>query len=469
MSRSLRCVKVSPVWIASLLSLSLAVPARAITASNVLVLYNDASADGRQIADYYASVHPGALLLGLHDVPTTEEVSWDVYLNTIRPQVTAALNGNLGVIVTTKGLPLRINNPNVDPGMYSAWNQYSSLESELTRVDTFATRIQMGNQKYNQAAPYGNPAVSNPYYKAQAPFSYNTYKMRLTSRLDGFDVGDVENAIDSAQRAVYNRPGYSYVLDDSPTAAGAAADKMVPLRDNVLAPRGLQTLYDGASAYQSAAPGSAIGYVTHGTNGGAPSDYLTRSADGITFPIAPGGVFCSYESYNAYTFDRATAVPCNQGTLAQWIALGGSAAVGNVQEPYASSLNVTNEDRLFDMLLKGYTWAEAAWNATFQLSYVNTVVGDPLMTFRPWIVGDCDNSGVVDVVDLGILAREYDQTGQGLQGDLDANGVVNVVDLGILAKSGNDRSVGGVDPAIPEPATLSLLALGLPLLRRRRA
>jgi hypothetical protein len=326
----------------------------------------------------------------------------------------------------------------------------------------------MGNQKYGYPPPRGNPAVSNSYFKANVPFDYAIHKIRLTSRLDGFTVSDVENALDGAQHAVYNRAGCTYVLDDSPSAPGAAIDKMELLRDNVLAPRGLQTFYDGTAAYQRQAPGPAIGYVTHGTNGGAPSDYLTRSPDGIAFPIAQGGVFCSYESYNAYTFDPGVAVPCNQGTLAQWIALGGSAAVGNVYEPYVSSLNVTNEDRMFEMLLNGYTWAEAAWNATFQLSYVNTVVGDPLMTFRPWFKGDCNNDGVINMVDLGILACQYDQTGQGLMGDLNGNGVVDVVDLSIISVLWNiGTEDGAYMPQVPEPATLSLLSVGLLLMRLR--
>jgi hypothetical protein len=37
---------------------------------------------------------------------------------------------------------------------------------------------------------------------------------------------------------------------------------------------------------------------------------------------------------------------------------------------------------MFKMLLSGYTWAEAAWSSMQQLSYVNTVVGDPLMTWK---------------------------------------------------------------------------------------
>src|SRR4051794_39167012 len=47
----------------------------ALDAKGVLVLYNNASQDGREIADYYASVHPGVRLLGLSNVPTSEEIT----------------------------------------------------------------------------------------------------------------------------------------------------------------------------------------------------------------------------------------------------------------------------------------------------------------------------------------------------------------------------------------------------------
>src|SRR3954470_19966694 len=82
----------------------------ALDAKGVLVLYNNASQDGREIADYYASVHPGVRLLGLSNVPTSEEITVSTYLQIIRPQVRAALDDSVDVIVTTKGLPLRINN-----------------------------------------------------------------------------------------------------------------------------------------------------------------------------------------------------------------------------------------------------------------------------------------------------------------------------------------------------------------------
>jgi hypothetical protein len=41
-----------------------------------LVLYNTASPDGLEIAQYYAQVHPGVKLLGLNGVTTAEENYW---------------------------------------------------------------------------------------------------------------------------------------------------------------------------------------------------------------------------------------------------------------------------------------------------------------------------------------------------------------------------------------------------------
>ena len=73
----------------------------------------------------------------------------------------------------------------------------------------------------------------------------------------------------------------------------------------------------------------------------------------------------------------------------------------------------------------------------------------------------------VDIVDLAILAANYGTTSgmDWTEGDFNGDGKVDIVDLAILAGNyGYDAT-----PVIPEPASLSLLAVGgFALLRRKR-
>ena len=122
---------------------------------------------------------------------------------------------------------------------------------------------------------------------------------------------------------------------------------------------------------------------------------------------------------------------------------------------------------MFEMLLDGYTWAEAAWNATAQLSYVNTVVGDPLMVYRQWTPGDTDLDDDVDMVDVTAVKAAYgSQLGDpnyNLMADMDANGLVDLWDLTFVK-----YHYGGPGGHNPEPATILILiggALGA-LIRR---
>jgi len=156
-------------------------------------------------------------------------------------------------------------------------------------------------------------------------------------------------------------------------------------------------------------------------------------------------------------------MPVRQGLVAEWLRLGGAVGVGHVQEPGVSSLNITNEDRMFQMLLDGYTWAEAAWNATRQLSFVNTVVGDPLMRLQPWVKGDSDLDGDVDLFDVSTVKAAYGKragdAGYNLMADMNANGVVDFWDL-TFVKSHYTGSIPHPAPEpIPEPSCLSLLIL----------
>jgi len=468
----------------------------ALDAKGVLVLYNNASDDGKEIADYYASVHPGVRLLGLSNVPTSEDITVSTYLQIIRPQVRAALDDSVDVIVTTKGLPLRISNPYTPPSFpYSytdssgqqhtifadTYKRYSSLESELTRVDTFGTWKQLGDQTWWYPPAGSNPSL-NPYFRRDMSFSHMdpaNEGMRLSARLDGFTASDVVASINRAQNA-YVVPSYQQVvIDDSPIALAHGATTMESLA-GTLAYHGQNYIYDQSTDPVLTAPRPVIGYVSHGVNdgpGGLEAAYPTQQ---LHFNLANGAIFHTWESYNGYSFDPTKVT--GQGLVAQWIASGGTAGIAHVEEPSASIYTVTNEDRLFEMMLEGYTFAEAAWNATPQLSYVNTVVGDPLMVWKNPLRGDANLDGQVTVSDIIDLSNNFgvpDATWR--QGDFNGDGQVTISDL-IDAITNYGRTYQAPDPvsspalaassagAVPEPVGCLIAGMGtITFLRRRRA
>jgi uncharacterized protein (TIGR03790 family) len=480
-------------------------PARgAISPGNVLVLYNIDSPDGTAVANHYAEVHPGVNLLGLSGVTTAEDVTADYYLNTIRPQILPALNSSITTVVTTKDLPLRICVNETNPGTYvdpfgitrtvgsGLWQPYSSLESELTHIDEISTWQQMGDQTY-----YNTPSANNPYYlptfntktfqyeARSASFDYNNYYtpgfggMRLTARLDGFTSSDINSATDRAQKA-YLLPGASaqlVVMDDSPNSVGV--DRISNLK-TVLDNKPQAYVYNTDSSAVTTAVRPVIGYVSHGTNdgpGGLDVGYMDPNVSGyLAFTLANGAVFFTHESYNAYSFKPGGNM-AGQGLVAEWLALGGTAGVGNVWEPGSGRTTEANEDQIFKMLLDGYTWGEAAWSSLRQLSYVNTVVGDPLMTWKQVLPGDANLDGKVTAMDLDILSTNWMRSGQAGgamwgYGDFNGDGTVTALDLDVLSTnwgktaswaSGSAAVAAPLDVqafldsiAVPEPTAISL-------------
>jgi hypothetical protein len=82
--------------------------------------------------------------------------------------------------------------------------------------------------------------------------------------------------------------------------------------------------------------------------------------------------------------------------------------------------------------------------------------------------GDANKDNIVNIIDLGILATNYDTlTGMTWdQGDFNNDGSVNIVDLGILATEYD--WVGTAGASVPEPMTLGLLALAGLMIRRKK-
>jgi len=453
--------------------------ADALDPDKVLVVYNENSPDGIEIANYYAQVHPEVQLLGLTGVSTAEQINQDEYLNVIRPQILAGLSPATETIVTTKGLPLRIKNTLANPGTYPGWRgsafgipilddwwkPYSSLESELTRIDLIDSAEMMGDQASFMSPPAFPFATqhqaSNPYFNTLLAFDRNdpgTEGMRLTARLDGFTVNDVKGMIDRAQTAVRTPSQQVVIADDDPDAPAATVDRIPELAFNVLEPAGQAFIYDDTTAVITDAPKPVIGYVSHGSHAAAAGPGYINN---LQFNLANGAVFQSWESFNAYSFQEGNN-QYGQGLFGEWIAAGGTAALGHVQEPGASAATVANEDIFWSMMLQGFTFAEAAWAATPQLSFVNTVVGDPLMTFRPWVAGDVNLDGTVGLNDMAILLANWNtNVSNGLaDGDVNFDGYIGLADLTLILSNWGSSAFTPPAVVVPEPATSAVVLVG---------
>jgi hypothetical protein len=245
---------------------------------------------------------------------------------------------------------------------------------------------------------------------------------------------------------------------------------------------GQQHVYEDTTSPVLTASAPVIGYVGHGVNDGPGALEPGYISGQLQFELANGAIFHTWESFNALTFQQGVAN--GQGLVAEWIGAGGTAAIGQVQEPGGSIYHMTNEDHLFQMMLQGMTFAEAAWSATPQLSYVNTVIGDPLMVWKTAMIGDANLDGMVSISDIIDISNNYNETGATWrEGDFNGDGQVTIADmldaianygmidssLGSSAYSAASAAAGGGIAVVPEPEVLVVFwGFLLGLVKRRR-
>jgi T5SS/PEP-CTERM-associated repeat protein len=160
----------------------------------------------------------------------------------------------------------------------------------------------------------------------------------------------------------------------------------------------------------------------------------------------------------------------DEGSSSITMASGGKLAIygdadGSISE-FLGLVSGTDEIRYWDPTESAWTnISQATENKNYTLDYLTDgdLAGYTLLTFLGTpINGDANYDGVVDVGDLGILAANYGRTGERTWslGDFNMDGVVDVGDLGILAANyGSSANLLTVN-SVPEPMTLTLLALG---------
>ncbi|MBN1491182.1 MAG: hypothetical protein JXA69_14810 [Phycisphaerae bacterium] len=216
---------------------------------------------------------------------------------------------------------------------------------------------------------------------------------------------------------------FQWLVQEMPTAD-------VTTWHSILAGLGGMLLWDDTNSIMNGAylsPGSGIiGLLTYGKHNvgdGRPANYLLASGPGggPLLPCVPGATFASIESFNAVTMFN-DGVWTFQGRIAQFIEMGGTAAIGHAFEPEVSAI-VQGDYLLINFLrdddgdgIGDLTFVEAAFSALPYLSWSEVVIGDPLMRLHagPGALvklntcrADMDRDGDVDLTDFAAFQHCY--------------------------------------------------------------
>jgi uncharacterized protein (TIGR03790 family) len=396
-------------------------------AAHLLVVYNANDPDSGALARYYAGRRaiPPERVLAI-SCPTREEITRDEYDRTVRepilndlfahhwiergPQTAqvgdrtldllAATRNDIWAIVLLRGVPLKIADaPNDERGMepqVQLRTTAAAVDSELALLPVFGL-------------PLGG-FVPNPFFDA-----HNTGEVRagpelatrliLVTRLDGPTVADVRRMIDGCLAAENDRLAGTAVIDSrgfTDVKSGyTEGDVWLRQARDRLAADGWPVLFDDRPETLSAAvPVDQVAIYL---------GWYTPNANGpwITPPnrFVPGAIAYHLHSFSAFTVRSAT-----QNWVGPLIAHGADATMGNVYEPY---LGLTPHLDIFTRrLLDGDSFAEAAYASELGLSWMTTVVGDPL--YRPFrrpldqAIADAPPGEHRDWLRLQLLERRLD-------------------------------------------------------------
>ena len=344
-----------------------------------------------------------ALAGTLHERVTPEQFEKLVREPVARCLEERGLADRIEVIVTTKGVPLQIKGPKVDPRLLLRDSRSASVEAELALL--FSDRI-------------GSPGVvgtRNPYFGVATPFRDWPGRGKplryLVARLDGYEQpleggvpADVA-ALLARARAPAAEPG-RYVVDEDPELKfGLAAGNVLLLQPAAAALRalGLPVAEETTPALVSDA-GPLAGLATWGSNAAKalrePGPPYFGTLGGRLFPgrFGPRGLAVELVSTDARSFSTGTKY--GQSLAADLIRLGAAGVAGHVLEPSLSG--VARPHLLLREYALGTKAVEAFYRSLPYLGWTNVYVGDPLMTIANPVAAraaDQDGDGVPDARD----------------------------------------------------------------------
>jgi len=332
-----------------------------------MVIANRNSRESMEIAAYYAAKRriPAGNLCRI-STTSAESIQRPVYEKEIEGGVASCLARDglaerIHYLVTTLGVPLHI---------YEAAGRNTtaaSVDSELTLAY---------QRRKGKVLPLAGP-LPNPYFRQRdTPFEHRAFPIYLVTRLAAYDVESVKRMID---RGLRTRNRGKVFLD---MREGGEGNGESWLRNAfIFLPNGRAYLEETKEPLHDMK--GVIGYGSWGSND------KSRKRRGTGFEWLPGAIATEFVSTDGRSFKRPPAewqlgerwAGTRQSMAADFIDEGASGASGHTDEPYLSLC--PRPEILFPAYLSGRNLAESFYLSIPALSWMNIVIGDPLMRLAP--------------------------------------------------------------------------------------
>lgn len=368
-------------------------------AAHLLVVYNSNDPDSKGLATYYAirrNIPPERVLA--ITCPTSEEINRAQYEATIREPIISylfqknwmtrgkqstqmagrpldllvATRNEIWAIVLMRGVPLKIA---PDPDDDDSMENEAILQTNAAAVDSELALLPV----------FGLPKggfVPNAFFDAKVTGFKRTgpdlaKSIILVTRLDGPKPEDVRRMIDDSLYAEKNRlaglavidtRGFTDVKNDY-----TSGDVWLRSARVMLAKDGWSVKFDdNPNVLPATDPCNQVAIYL---------GWYSQNAEG-PWVTAPNRFVRGAIAYHLHSFSANTVRSTTQNWVGPLITHGAAATMGTVYEPY---LAMTPRENIFTKrMLDGDYFAEAAYASEPGLSWMTTVVGDPL--YRPFQV-----------------------------------------------------------------------------------
>jgi len=403
--------------------------------ADILILVRSGDPASAAIASYYASARrvPPRRILELEFSGTGDqnEIDAATFNSELAAPIEAYLatqdaEGEVSILVTTSGIPLRIGHCKKGQPHYLRECRSAAVDAALAGLGRLPLARGLG------------PENSNPYFGDPRPFERfrrdePEARLRfLVARITGpsqpvaaqsnLPVA-IRELIDPAEPTPDSDELLWQIVADAPSTSRAAASAALfdPIGER-LEPRG-HRVCDGCSA--STADSPPAGVVLQGD----PEPVAATALPGrLAFP----GLVISIGSAEDFAAGMGAGSDPLQSFLARWLARGARAISTHIGDP--SLGGVTRPAIQLQAWAEGRSAVEAHFNSVPHLGWMNVFIGDPLLVLAKSSTtggGDLDGDGIpdgrdncLDVFNPAQRDSNNDQIGNRCDPDVDNDGRV---------------------------------------------